>query len=595
MNRVFCTILTLQFYLLSFYSVGQQSDSYEAGFNNGKELIKLKKYGLAMQAFKPLTNEIDGNPYSKIASYYYAVAAYEDGQQVLARDMFLQIANKYASWKNIDEVFLWLANIYLQEGDYKKGLTFAAKIKDEDTAKSAAKLKGNYLKNMSYAELDSLLSIYPSDKQVATNLADKILLLPLQEQDRALLENIVSVFELDKATYRIEDNLTSVKKNEYHVALLLPFMQEDIVYNPKHLANEWVINLYEGILMGVNDLKVKGITISLHLYDTKQDGATTERLIELDEMKHMDLIIGPLYPDPVEIVTEFAFKHKINMINPLSFNSEIVKNNPYAFLYMPSQEAQARHAADFVSQYLENNNAIIFYGTSERDSIMAYAYKSEIEKRGFSVNHIQEVDTEQGKKILDLLTNTMTVEFDADEFDSLVVEDKVEGNLRITEKDYLLIQPDSIGHIFVSSNDPALVANTITAMETRGDTTMLLGFERWLDQRIISLTGLNQLKTHLIAPTYIDKTNPKYESISELYKEVFNSYPTKDFFIGYEVMTTLGKLMYKAGNLFQFDPAINEKVEGEIFQGLLYEGQNSNQIVPIVKFDNAELVLVNPR
>ena len=189
----------------------------------------------------------------------------------------------------------------------------------------------------------------------------------------------------------------------------------------------------------------------------------------------------------------------------------------------------------------------------------------------------------------------MTVEFDADEFDSLVVEDRVEGNLRITEKDYLAIQPDSIGHVFVASSEPALVANTITGLETRRDTIMLVGLEKWLDERVISLSGMNQLKTHLISPTYIDKTNPKFESLNSMYVEAFNAYPTKDFYIGFEAMVTLGKLMNRCGNLFQFDPGINEVVEGGIFQGLLYGSRNSNQIVPIVKFEDAELVLVNPR
>lgn len=574
---------------------GQQTNTFESEFTNGKELLELKKFGLAMQAFKPLTNSIDGNPYPKIASFYYAVAAFGNDQHQVAKDMFLQIANKYPDWTKIDEVYLWLANIYLQEGDYKRGLTFASKIEKTDVAQSAAELKRNYLKNMSYSELDSLLNSYPSDKEIAINLADKIVEKPIQEQDRDLLENIVSVFELDKNKYRVEDNIKSIKKDRYQVALLLPFMRDEILENPKHIGNEFIIQLYEGVLMGVTDLRSRGINISLHLYDTERAGKTTQEILELDELKHMDLLIGPLYPEPVRVVSEFAFEHKINMVNPLSFNSEIIKNNPYAFLFMPSEESQAQYAADYLSNHLENKNLFIFHGSNDRDSVLAYSYKTEIEKNGFSVCHIERILNEEGKKILDILTNTVSVEFDASEFDSLVVDDKIEGNLRITEKDYLVVQPDSIGHVFIASNEPALVANAITGLETRRDTITLVGLERWLDQRVISLSGLNQLQAHLIAPTYIDKTNPKYESIQDRYIEIFNAYPTKDFFIGYEVIMSLGKLMNRSGNLFQFDSGVNDFIEGEIFQGLLFGSENSNQVVPIIKFEEAELVLVNPR
>jgi hypothetical protein len=122
-----------------------------------------------------------------------------------------------------------------------------------------------------------------------------------------------------------------------------------------------------------------------------------------------------------------------------------------------------------------------------------------------------------------------------------------------------------------------------------------MGFERWLDQRVISIGGLNRLNTLLIAPTFVEKTKPKYEGLNSIYMESFNAYPTNNFYIGYEVMMTFGKMMGKMGNLFQFDPGINDFVPGELFQGTLFGSENSNQIVPIVKFENTELIVVYPR
>jgi tetratricopeptide (TPR) repeat protein len=595
MKMFFRTFLTVTLSLSFAVASAQNESSYKSNFDNGKELLKLGRYGLAMQAFKPLTSSIEGNPYNRIAAFYYAVAAFNDEQSQVAKDMFLQITSKYPDWEKIDEVNFWLTNIYLKEGDYQKGLTFASKIKNAELLQSATLLKESYLTDMTYPELDSLLGIYPSDKVIAGKLADKIIEQSIHEQDREYLENIVSVFELDKAKYRIEESIKSVKKDRYQVALLLPFMGEEIKTNSKHLSNEFVIELYEGILMGVNDLRSKGINMSLHLYDTKKDGRTTARLLELEEMQHMDLIIGPLYPEPVKIVSEFVYNHQINMINPLSTNSEIVGNNPYAFLYMPSNEIQASRAADYISGKTANKNAVIFHGMNKSDSVLAYSYKQEIEQKGFTVCKIEKVPTEEGKRILDILTNSITVEFDASEFDSLVMDENIRGNLKITEKDYLVIQPDSIGHIFVASDEPALVANAITGLETRRDTIILVGLEKWLDNRTISLGGLNRLNAHLIAPTFVDKSKPKYESLNALYMETFNAFPTKNFYTGYEVIMTAGKLMKASGNLFQFEPGVNNFIAGEIYQGLKYGDANCNQVVPIIKFENKEIVLANPR
>lgn len=577
----------------------QKDNSTEAKYNNARELMKLGKYGLAMQAFKPLTSPFEGNRFEKISSYYYAVAAYNDNQKYVARDMFLQFVDKFPDWEKLDEVHLWLTSIYMEEGEYHKGLGYASKIKNKAIMGEAYELKNNFLKGLTYDELDSLLDINPSDKEVASNLADRIIELPIGEQDRGLLENIVSVFALDKVKYRVEEELVSVKKDRYHVAVILPFMTDEIRNNTKHLSNEFVIELYEGLLTGVADLRNQGINISLHLYDTKKNNHATTRILELEELKHMDLILGPLYPGPVKLVSDFAFENQINMINPLSNNSDIIGNNPYSFLFMPSTETMAKEAADFMASTLTNKNVFIFHGLNQRDSVMAYTYKEEMEAKGFNIRHINGVVTEDAKNILDLLTNTVTVEFDASEFDttaydSKVAQDKIEGNLRITEKDFLVIQADSIGHVFVASNDPALVANTITGLETRGDAITLLGSESWLDLRVVDLGGLDRLNAHLISPTFIDKTKSKYEMLSKLYPESFNAYPSRNFFIGYEVIMTIGKMMKSMGNLFQFDPGINNMISGEIFQGTIFGSENCNQSVPILKFNNSELVVVNP-
>ncbi|NJN28523.1 MAG: hypothetical protein HC819_22380 [Cyclobacteriaceae bacterium] len=49
------------------------------------------------------------------------------------------------------------------------------------------------------------------------------------------------------------------------------------------------------------------------------------------------------------------------------------------------------------------------------------------------------------------------------------------------------------------------------------------------------------------------------------------------------------------GNLFQYDPAIDQLISGELFAGTRYGDKNSNQVVPIIKFENARLVIANPQ
>lgn len=586
-------ILILLWFSSCTVGVAQGTNTFKSYFENGKELMGLGKNALAMQAFKPILSA--ENPYRETAAFLYGVAAYREKQNFVARDMFLQIVSMSPNWQQIDEVNLWLTHLYLMDGDYKKAMEFGSKIQDPTISKSAISYKRQFLEKLSFEKLNSLLSDYPSDKQVAEALCDKIIQMPFKSQDRELLENLVSVFELDRTKYRIDDQLKTVKKDRYHIAVMLPFMLEELKTNPRRISNEFVLELYEGILLGVTDLKSQGVDVKLHLYDTRRDSSYTARLVQLEELKHMDLIIGPLYPGPVKVVSDYSFHNRINMLNPLSTNSEIVENNPYAFLFNPSDEMAAKKLAGYTSNIITNKNVLIFHSLTSRDSVTAQAYKSEIERSGFRVNYMEGIDKDNGKKILDILTNTRTIEIEESLADQPVNQTNLQGNLRIGEMSFLTIKPDSIGHIFIASNEPSLIANALTGLATRGDTIRIAGSEKWLDHRIISLEGLDRQRAILSAPTFFYKDKPRYESVVTACKETFKTYPTKNFFQGYELMMTTGKLLKKHGTLFQYDPTYKQAIAGEISGGVLYGEENCNSIVPVATFTIGDIVLQKTR
>ena len=128
----------------------------------------------------------------------------------------------------------------------------------------------------------------------------------MEEQDRDLLENIVSLFNLDREKYRIEEEEKSVKKPVYEVAVLFPFMFNDLSNSPSRISNQFIVDLYQGILLAQQNLQANGIRISIHAYDTKSDSRLPLKFFEYPEMRFMDLIIGPLYPGPVKACFGFC-------------------------------------------------------------------------------------------------------------------------------------------------------------------------------------------------------------------------------------------------------------------------------------------------
>ena len=94
---------------------------------------------------------------------------------------------------------------------------------------------------------------------------------------------------------------------------LLPFMYDQ--FKRSNEKKNFVIELYEGIKLALKDIETKGINVEIFAYDTEKSATVTKNVLQKEELKGMDLIIGPLYSETIELVTKFAYDNKINMVN----------------------------------------------------------------------------------------------------------------------------------------------------------------------------------------------------------------------------------------------------------------------------------------
>lgn len=568
--KKFC-IISLIFLFGGLVSMAQSGGNYQKSFNNGKDLFDLEKYALAMEAFKPLTLASKKNEFAEYASFYYGLSAYQAGQKAAAKNMFLQLISRHSSWEKIDNVFYWLSKIYFEENDYVQALTHLNKIENKEVKADAVEMKIFYLDKIEDIKLlQQLLQQNPYDKEIATVLAEEITEQPLASKNRQLLDFLIDEFELDKRAYSLFEVGDSEKKERYNVAVLFPFMHEDISPEKNPMMNQFVLDTYEGIQMAIKKLEEEGIAINLYAYDTRRDSTVTAGILAMDELKSMDLLIGPLYPVPSRMVSRFSTKYKINMVNPLSTNSQVIGNNPLSFLYKPSLETQASNAAEYASQTFTDKTAMIIYGESPKDSVMAFTYREAIEQDSFKVVTMARINASNAHEII----KTLAPE-------------------EMFEEDYIKTEKDSLGHIFVASSDELIVANTISAVEIRGDGLPVIGLEEWLDLKFVSYEQLERLQIVLIAPEFLDYEKPLVKEFKKAYINETNSLPSHFAYTGYDMMLYFGRMMDQYGTYFQTGFEKEGFQEGFIFPGYNFAKSNDNQFVPIVKFKDAELAIVN--
>lgn len=583
-------------FFLSFSSLAQTSE--QASYLKGKELYKSGKYQEAMQTLQPLTSLGTGNAYTPYACFFYSLSAYGAGQLGTAEAMMLQIATKFPTWEKLAEVNFWRSRFYLDGKEYYTAFDLLGTIKDNSLANDIMGMKQYYLaQESSIATLQRLFDKYSYDQQIAEALAQKLSQSSREpDHNQEMLDFLVNEFDLDLDLLKtnVQVALPVLKKEEYRVAVFLPFMlPNDINSATINRSGHFVLDIYQGLKLAVEKLKADGINIKLYAYDTQRDAARTQQLLNTEEMKSIDLIIGPLYPGPSKVVYDYCLANKLNMVNPLSNNSQIISGNPYSFLIRPSAELMATKAAEFAKKKFKNKTAMVFYGTTTRDSIMAATYTQLLKEDSFKIVINKSVNAKSSREILNILTRSDFRKELNEDGDTIKVRSPWTNKVNVDVMDILNIKPDSIGHIFVVGSEQLIASNTISGVDTRADKNPIpvIALDDWLDYETMSFEQLERLGVHFIAPEFIDYSSDRMADFKDLFIERTATLTNAHSVLAYDMMLYLGRMLHKYGKYFQtgFDQGF---VRGEFSKGYQFDSLQCNLVVPIIKFQNAELVEV---
>ncbi len=575
-------------------------------FEAGKKYFEQEQYALAKNSFGKITSVEGTNEMVQWASYYYAISAFYSNDISGAKNMFRQVLNKYPYWGVKDEVNFWLAYISAEEGNLIDTFNYLYRITSNQLSNDVADLKLSVLASTNDAEdLKEVLNSFSNEELIASRLAEVILGMPSADQDVYLLKELSETYDLT-ITAPLEGIDNSPKKSVYNVGLFLPFYYRSDSASLLRVERNWTAKLYYGAKLGVEKLQDEGVEINLLTYDTR--GLTSlEDIISSGELNELDLIIGPVTQSSIAEISTFAKDRKINMVNPLSANNEVINDNPFAFLYYPSNEALARRAADYTRRHFtENKNAAVFY-SGIADKSRADLYKEIIEKDSFNVVIHEGVLPNESVNIQQLL-----LEEEELDRDSLVVEEMMaemdslreagEEEWEIYDEldfvyDTLKILPDSIGHIFIASDYSSLVTSALSGIDARPDSIEIITSSRFISaEQSISLEQLERLDAVLMGSNFIAFDSANVQDFRMRFMEKYLSSPSKtdmlgDEYLGYDLMVNFGRLLYKYGKYFQLGLKRNGDIEGELINAFNYRFTNDNNFIPYLKVRDAIIEL----
>ena len=550
---------------------------YNKQFFNGKQFFREGKYNLAMETFKPLIPYDQNNPFSEYASFYYGVAAYQQGYKSVARDQFAQLKTTHPKWDRMDEVNYWLGKIHLDNRDYFQAMKIFALIQNAQFSKDVDAAKYHAFVSVGDVETLRMLNEENPKDEIIGKLLAKALSKDLSDPvNKQLLETLITRFNLKREEYFIEAPKT-FKKDIYSVSVLMPFMAKTLEPTAAKKRNQIILDFYEGLKLAVDTLSQQGVKISLRAYDTERDPAKIKTILETEELKNTDLMIGPFFPEENKVMQDFSAANRINLINPFFSNSEYIANNPFGFLFQPSVETIGKKAGEFLAAYpLKKKNCFVFYGAGKRDSVLAASFIQSAREKGINIVSSRLIPKENVKSI----TTILATPTEYDEFRY--------------PKEFTL-KKDSLGSIFVASDDPLLYAKVVSSVETRNDQTVIIGSESWLDQTVIDFEKYQSLPIILTSPNYTSPTDPDYRAFLKKYIRVHGRIPSANAKTGYELMLLMGNQLKSNGVYFQ--EALNEQnfVPGYLCEGYNFQFSRNNQLVPFIRYQDNGMKVIDKR
>jgi LysM repeat protein len=329
----------------------------------------------------------------------------------------------------------------------------------------------------------------------------------------------------------VEKLVTKPKKNNYNVALILPFKLEqtlnlevnDLVKNKVNFpaVSAIAVDFYLGFKRGVDSLTDKNFEVNIELFDIDdKDSLKLTQICNDTKFKQTDFIFGPLYANGFKVISQKAKELSIPIVSPITQQNKMLYNNIYTSKTNPSQFTLLECLADYCIDSLVRNNANIMLVAAYEKDVKEVSYVKAFKK------YYNDKQKQLGKTERDTITT-------------------VRG-LAGVQSAY----KSGVKNIVVSlSNNQVFITDFTTQLAVFADKKdiVLCGWQNTTVTENVDQEYLNQL--HYTFPYQYNLVNTaSYYPILNGYKMQQGTYPSDYYFIGFDLA------LYYLNNLKQQGP-----------------------------------------
>ena len=390
----------------------------------------------------------------------------------------------------------------------------------------------------------------------------------------------VNIVGFDKTDSSTPDSLSI--KGRYNIALFLPlFIDMNDSLDSKRMPGEAekiyggkntvaALKFYQGVKMALDSMGKQGFKATLYVYDTENNYAVVNEILQKPEFKEMDLIIGPLYPKLFNKVLDYAGNNNISIVSPINSSNRPLLGNDVLIKVVTSKTTQVANFAEYVAEYHRKKNIVVL-------------------KKDLSNDNLAKTFLTTYKESLVLINDTV---FSAPASEFLCSGATKADQYKIT------LRKDTHNVVFIPSTDRVFVTDVIRKLNslTKDYSITVVGMEEWLKYDNIDMDYFNHLNLHVISWNYIDYEKEETLNFAKAYHNKYKSFPreyaSRSFDISYYIFTLMKQYGREFRNYIERKPMKMSSHSFRFCQTAIESGFE-NQSLVILKFKDYKLVQIN--
>ena len=304
-----------------------------------------------------------------------------------------------------------------------------------------------------------------------------------------------------------------VRGKEIKLAFLFPFMSKKDSLN---LESDRLMNattdFYFGAMIALDSLKRRGMNIKASAFDTEKSVAVSRKIAERNNLKDFDLLIGPMYLNVMEAVSNDIKKDSVWLVSPLSEKSHMHIKNPRIIQATPQVEQLEKEMIRYITEKYNGQKVILIHD------------ENNIEHLNYVVNQLQSKIPQKKIKIIQSKKGYITSE-------------------RLKEG---LVPEEEVWFVLVTQNEvlTADVVQNIGVLPEDINLT-LFAFDMGKVYEKIDNRKLARIKFHYPSYSFQNYENKSFEQFSKTYQQKYNGLPSeysvKGFDLTYDMLLRLSE------------------------------------------------------